>query len=87
VESFYVGIQAKFGENDFTFRGSMSNSIGWFGQENVPVKRQYSFGLQWQRPVLLMGYDAQLKASIGADKGLWKPDVIGGNVALVLPLN
>lgn len=87
VESFYVGIQAKFGENDFTFRGSMSNSIGWFGQENVPVKRQYSFGLQWQRPVQLMGYDAQLKASIGADKGLWKPDVIGGNVALVLPLN
>lgn len=87
VESFYVGIQAKFGENDFTFRGSLSNSIGWFGIENVPVKKQYSFGLQWQRPVQLMGYDAQLKASFGADKGLWKPDVIGGNVSLLLPLD
>ncbi|MEY2894543.1 MAG: hypothetical protein RIS42_262 [Bacteroidota bacterium] len=87
VESFYVGIESKWGDNSFLFRGSLSNSIGWFGQENIPVKKQYSFGLQWQRPVQLMGYDAQLKASIGADKGLWKPDVIGGNVSLLVPLN
>lgn len=87
VESFYVGIEAKLGENSFLLRGSLSNSIGWFGIEHIPVKKQYSVGLQWQRPVQLMGYNAQLKASVGADKGVWKPDVIGGNVSLVLPLN
>lgn len=87
VESFYVGVEAKLGVNAIHFRGSMSNAFGWFGQEFVPVKKQYSIGIQWQRPIDLMGYDAQLKASIGADKGLWKPDVIGGNLSLVLPLN
>ncbi len=87
VESFYIGIEAKIGENALLFRGSMSNAFGWFDEEYIPVKKQYSIGLQWQRPVQLMGYDAQLKAAVGADKGLWKPDVIGGNVSLVLPLN
>jgi len=87
VESFYIGIEAKIGENALLFRGSLSNAFGWFGEEYIPVKKQYSIGLQWQRPVQMMGYDAQLKASVGADKGLWKPDVIGGNVSLVLPLN
>lgn len=87
VESFYVGLEAKFGENAVKLRGSLSNSIGWFGQENIPVKKQYSFGLEWQRPIQMLGYDVQLKASIGADKGTWKPDIFGGNVSIVMPLN
>ncbi|WP_395768093.1 capsule assembly Wzi family protein [Aquirufa sp.] len=87
VESFYMGVEAKLGENAFMLRGSMSNSIGWFGQENIPAKKQYSVGLQWQRPLQLMGYNTQLKATLGADRGSWKPDVIGGNVSLIVPLN
>jgi hypothetical protein len=87
VESFYMGVEAKLGENAFMLRGSMSNSIGWFGQENIPAKKQYSVGLQWQRPLHLMGYNTQLKATLGADRGSWKPDVIGGNVSLIVPLN
>ncbi len=87
VETFYVAATGKWGDNEFLIRGSLSNSFGFYGSEFAKALKQVSVGLQWQRPVLLMGYDAQLKASIGADKGLWKPDVIGGNVALVLPLN
>ena len=87
VEAFYVGIEAKIGENNLKARGSLSNAFGWFGEEYVPVKKQYSIGIVWQRPIELMGYAAQLKASLGADRGLWKPHVIGGNISLLLPLN
>jgi hypothetical protein len=87
VESYYVGVEAKLGENAFLFRGSLTNAFGAYFSEIVPVKKQISVGLQWQRPIQVLGYDAQLKASIGADRGQWKPDVIGGNVALILPLN
>jgi len=38
VEAFYVGIEANIGDNKFSFRGSMSNAIGWFFEEYVPVK-------------------------------------------------
>ncbi len=87
VETFYVAASGKWGENEILIRGSLSNAIGSYGNEYTNALKQVSVGVQWQRPVQLMGYDAHLKASLGADKGLWKPDVIGGNVSLVLPLN
>ena len=86
VEAYYVGIEALFGKNEITFRGSMSNAIGWFGSEFVPVKRQYSFGLFWNRPIEVLGQEALLKANLGFDTGSWKKDVFGGNVTLALPL-
>ncbi len=87
VESFYVAAWAKWGMHEFSARASLSNAIGFYGSEYAHAMKQYSIGIQWQRPIEIMGYDATLKASLGADKGTWKPDVIGGNVSLVLPLN
>jgi hypothetical protein len=87
VETFYVSAMGKWGENEIAVRASLSNAFGYYGSEFSSAMKQFSIGLQWQRPVQIMGYDAQLKAAVGADKGLWKPDVIGGNVSLVLPLN
>jgi hypothetical protein len=86
VEAYYIGIEGLFGENAVTFRGSMSNAIGWFGSEYVPVKRQFSLGLFWSRPIVLVGQEAVIKANIGFDTGSWKKDVVGGNVTLALPL-
>jgi hypothetical protein len=86
VEAFYVGIEGLFGENSLTLRGSMTNAIGWFGKEHVPVKRQFSVGLFWTRPLLVLGQDAVIKANIGFDTGSWKKDVVGGNVTLALPI-
>ena len=87
VESIYVGIEAKLGDNAFLIRGSMSNAFGTYSTVINPAKRQFSGAVQWQRPVQILGYDAQLKASIGADRGLWVPQVIGGNVSVLIPLN
>ncbi len=87
VESFYVGIEAKLGENAFLIRGSMSNAFGTYSSVINPAKRQFSGAVQWQRPVQILGYNAQLKASIGADRGLWTPQVIGGNMSVLIPLN
>ncbi|MEN9363715.1 MAG: hypothetical protein RI903_1023 [Bacteroidota bacterium] len=86
VEAFYLGAEALLGENHLTFRGSMSNAIGWFGAEYIPVKRQISAGLQWQRPMPWISEGAQLKANIGFDTGDWKKDVFGGNLSLSIPL-
>jgi hypothetical protein len=86
VESFYVGAEALLGENHLTFRGSLSNAIGFYGGEYIPVKRQLSVGLQWQRPMSWISEGAQLKANIGFDTGDWKKDVFGGNVSLSIPL-
>lgn len=86
LEAYYIGIEGLFGENAVTFRGSMSNAIGWFGSEYVPVKRQISVGVFWSRPIVLVGQDAVIKANIGFDTGSWKKDVVGGNVTLALPL-
>ncbi len=86
VEAFYVGAEALLGENHLTFRGSLSNAIGWFGQEYIPVKRQLSVGLQWQRPMSWISEGAQLKANIGFDTGDWKKDVFGGNLSLSIPV-
>jgi hypothetical protein len=86
VEAYYVGIEGLFGENAITFRGSLSNAIGWFGSEYVPVKRQISVGVCWSRPIVLLGQEAVLKANVGFDTGSWKKDVVGGNVTLALPL-
>jgi hypothetical protein len=87
VETFYAAAFAKFGVNEISARASLSNAIGSYGAEYQNAIKQFSVGVQWQRPIELMGYDAHLKASLGADKGLWKPDVIGGNVSILLPLN
>jgi hypothetical protein len=87
VETFYVSAMGKWGENEIALKASLSNAFGYYGSEYANALKQFSMGIQWQLPVQIMGYDAQLKASLGADKGLWKPDVIGGNVSLVLPLN
>ncbi len=87
VEAFYVAAFGKIGENEVSLRASLSNAFGSYGSEYQKAMKQLSVGVQWQRPVQLMGYDAHLKASVGADKGLWKPDVIGGNVSILLPLN
>jgi len=86
VEAFYVGAEALLGENHLTFRGSLSNAIGFYGYEYVPVKRQISAGLQWQRPMPWISEGAQLKANIGFDTGDWKKDVFGGNLSLSIPL-
>jgi hypothetical protein len=86
VEAYYVGIEGLLGENAITFRGSLSNAIGWFGSEYVPVKRQISVGVCWSRPIVLLGQEAVLKANVGFDTGSWKKDVVGGNVTLALPL-
>jgi hypothetical protein len=86
VEAFYVGAEALLGENHLTFRGSLSNAIGFYGNEYVPVKRQISAGLQWQQPMPWISEGAQLKANIGFDTGDWKKDVFGGNLSLSIPL-
>lgn len=86
VEAFYLGAEALLGENHLTFRGSLSNAIGFYGYEYVPVKRQISAGLQWQRPMPWISEGAQLKANIGFDTGDWKKDVFGGNLSLSIPL-
>ena len=86
VEAFYLGAEALLGENHLTFRGSLSNAIGFYGNEYVPVKRQLSAGLQWQRPMPWISEGAQLKANVGFDTGDWKKDVFGGNLSLSIPL-
>ncbi|MEY4646703.1 MAG: hypothetical protein RIQ98_539, partial [Bacteroidota bacterium] len=87
VETFYVAGFAKLGVNEFSARGSLSNAFGAYGAEYSNAKTQLSGSIQWQRPVQVMGYDARIKASFGADKGFWKRDAIGGNVSILLPLN
>jgi hypothetical protein len=86
VETFYVGAEAMIGENRLTFRGSLTNSIGNFGSEYIPVKKQMAFGLQWQRQIFVFGQDAFLSANIGADIGSWKKDLVGANFTLSVPL-
>ena len=86
VEAFYLGAEALLGENHLTFRGSLSNAIGFYGYEYLPVKRQISAGLQWQRAMPWISEGAQLKANIGFDTGDWKKDVFGGNLSLSIPL-
>jgi hypothetical protein len=87
VETFYGAAMAKWGSNEIMLRGSLSNAIGAYGSEFAGAMKQVSVGVHWQRPVQLMGYDAQLKAALGADRGMWKSDAFGGNVSVVLPLN
>jgi hypothetical protein len=86
VEAFYLGAEALLGENHLTFRGSLSNAIGFYGKEYIPVKRQLSVGIQWQRPMSWISEGAQLKANIGFDTGDWKKDVFGGNLSLSIPV-
>jgi hypothetical protein len=86
VEAFYLGLEALIGENHFTFRGSLSNAIGFYGSEYIPVKRQISAGLQWQRPFPWISEGAELKANLGFDTGDWKKDVFGGNLSISIPL-
>jgi hypothetical protein len=86
VEAFYLGLEALIGENHFTFRGSLSNAIGFYGSEYIPVKRQISAGLQWQRPLPWSSEGAELKANLGFDTGDWKKDVFGGNLSISIPL-
>ena len=86
VETFYVGAEAMIGENRLMFRGSLSNAIGGYGSEYIPVKKQLAVGLQWQRQIFVFGQDAFLSANIGADMGSWKKDLVGGNFTLSLPI-
>jgi len=86
VETFYVGLEALLGENHLRFRGSLTNAIGYYGSEYVPVKKQMAFGLQWQRQIFVFGQDAFLSANVGADIGSWKKDLVGGNFTLSVPL-
>jgi hypothetical protein len=86
IETFYVGAEAMIGENRLMFRGSLSNAIGRYGSEYIPVKKQIALGLQWQRQIFVFGQDAFLSANIGADMGSWKKDLVGANFTLSVPL-
>ena len=86
VETFYVGAEALIGENRLVFRGSLSNAIGGYGSEYIPVKKQIALGLQWQRQIFVFGQDAFLSGNIGADMGSWKKDLVGGNFTLSVPI-
>jgi hypothetical protein len=86
IETFYVGAEAMIGENRLMFRGSLSNAIGRYGSEYIPVKKQIALGLQWQRQIFIFGQDAFLSANIGADMGSWKKDLVGANFTLSVPL-
>jgi hypothetical protein len=86
IETFYVGAEVMAGENRFMFRGSLSNAIGRYGSEYIPVKKQIALGLQWQRQIFVFGQDAFLSANIGADMGSWKKDLVGANFTLSVPL-
>jgi hypothetical protein len=86
VETFYVGAEALIGENRLVFRGSLSNAIGGYGSEYIPVKKQIALGLQWQRQIFVFGQDAFLSGNIGADMGSWKKDLVGANFTLSVPL-
>ena len=86
IETFYVGAEVMAGENRFMFRGSLSNAIGGYGSEYIPVKKQMSVGLQWQRQIFVFGQDAFLSANVGADVGSWKKDLVGANFTLSVPL-
>ena len=86
IETFYIGVEALLGENHLRFRGSLTNAIGYYGSEYVPVKRQMAFGLQWQRQISVFGQDAFLSANVGADLGSWKKDLVGSNFTLSVPL-
>jgi hypothetical protein len=86
IETFYVGAEAMIGENRLMFRGSLSNAIGGYGSEYIPVKKQIALGLQWQRQIFIFGQDAFLSANIGADMGSWKKDLVGANFTLSVPL-
>ena len=86
VEAFYVAAEAQLGLNHLIFRGSLSNAIGYYGREYVPVKRQTSLGLMWSRPVYVLSQNAILQANLGFDLGSWKKDVFGGNISLSIPL-
>jgi hypothetical protein len=86
VETFYVGAEAMIGENRLMFRGSLSNAIGGYGSEYIPVKKQIALGLQWECQIFVFGQDAFLSANIGADMGSWKKDLVGGNFTLSLPI-
>jgi hypothetical protein len=86
IETFYIGAEAMIGENRLMFRGSLSNAIGGYGSEYIPVKKQIALGLQWQRQIFVFGQDAFLSANIGADMGSWKKDLVGANFTLSVPL-
>ena len=86
VETFYLGAEAMIGENRLVFRGSLTNSMGNFGSEYIPVKKQLAVGLQWQRQIFVFGQNALLSANIGADIGSWKKDLVGGNFILSVPI-
>jgi len=86
VETFYIGAEAMIGENRLMFRGSLSNAIGGYGSEYIPVKKQIALGLQWERQIFVFGQDAFLSGNIGADMGSWKKDLVGGNFTLSVPI-
>ena len=86
IETFYVGAEVMAGENRFMFRGSLSNAIGGYGSEYIPVKKQIAVGLQWQRQIFVFGQEAFLSANVGADLGSWKKDLVGANFTLSVPL-
>jgi hypothetical protein len=86
IETFYVGAEVMAGENRFMFRGSLSNAIGGYGSEYIPVKKQIAVGLQWMRQIFVFGQDAFISANVGADLGSWKKDLVGANFTLSVPL-
>ena len=86
VEAFYIGAEALIGENHLMFRGSLTNSMGNFGSEYIPVKKQIAVGLQWKRQIFVFGQDAFISANLGADLGSWKKDLVGANFTLSVPL-
>lgn len=88
VEAFYIAGELAMGRNKIQFRGSLSNAIGWFGSEYFPVKKQYSGGILWHRPIQIPGFpESILKANLGLEKGNLTAPTIGGNVAISIPLD
>jgi hypothetical protein len=86
VESFYLASEWKFGETKLLLKGSLSNAIGWYGREFIPVKKMYSFAVFFEKPVQVFGYNAQLKTNVGYDKSEWYPSVFGLHMGLSMPL-
>ncbi|CAM3319272.1 capsule assembly Wzi family protein [Aquirufa ecclesiirivi] len=88
VEAFYAAGEFAFGENKIQIRASLSNAIGWFGNEYIPVKKQYSGGILWHAPIHIAGFpEAILKANLGIEKGNLTQPTLGGNIAISFPLD
>ncbi len=87
VEAFYSSLYFKLNEVDIILKGSLSNSFGNYDKIFPSAKKQKSFGLKAQFPMMILGYKGSLKVDLGYDDAGWynKPN-IGGNIYFSVPL-